>query len=321
MGPRSICLMVIVYLLGGILPCSFGAESYRFQEVWGYLMQGEERFLTGQEPLTDLCLFSARVNDIGRLDNPVPIPRLARRPNRIHLVISAPASKTLMYFCLRQDAATRDGLIEDIVRSSQGFDGVQIDFETIRPEEGGAYLAFLGLLRRQLPASIRLSVAVPARTQKTEDAYNYAAISALVDRVLVMAYDEHWRTGQPGPIASAGWCKEVVDYAQQTIAPDKLVMGLPLYGRVWQDETVARALKYPQTLDLWQQVSKPMVKRGPDKTPYFNYQTTVKASVYFEDVQSLTEKLALYQSKGVQGIGFWRIGQGPAAIWESVKIR
>lgn len=295
---------------------AFGAGTYTFKEVWGYLMQGEERLMTGKEPLTDLCLFSARINDMGRLDGPVNIPPLVRRPRRIHLVISAPFNKALMYFCLRQDVATRDGLIEDIVRVSQGFDGIQIDFESIRPEEGGAFLAFLGQLRRRLPAGVRLSVAVPARTQKVKDAYNYAAISALVDRVLVMAYDEHWRTGQPGPIASAGWCREVVDYAQKTIAPQKLVMGLPLYGRVWQDEDVARALKYPQTLALWEQVAKPTVKRGGDRTPFFTYQTTVQASVYFEDVQSLTEKLALYHGKGLNAVGFWRMGQGPAALWQ-----
>ncbi|MCW8950199.1 MAG: hypothetical protein OQL17_09450, partial [Sedimenticola sp.] len=59
---------------------------------------GEEKYITGMEPLTDIGYFSARVNDIGRLDTTVPRPTLIGRLKnaRIHLVISAPASKTLM---------------------------------------------------------------------------------------------------------------------------------------------------------------------------------------------------------------------------------
>ncbi|NQV32666.1 MAG: hypothetical protein HQ515_08235 [Phycisphaeraceae bacterium] len=292
-------------------------QTIAFTETWAYLMKGEERYVSGIEPLTDIGYFSAKVNDTGRLGPTIPRPslpgRLARA--RIHLVISAPANKALMYFCLNRDKQVRSDLIADIVTYSAPFDGVQIDFEVMRPEEGSAYLSFLSEIKRKLPSNKVLSVAVPARTAIMKDAFPYAPIAAIVDRVVIMAYDEHYRTGPPGPVASIEWCRRVCQFAKKQIPVRKLIMGMPLYGRLWQRESVAKALKYTDTLSLWQQ-DKPPVKREPGKIPFFEIKRTINGVAYFEDMQSLTEKLSLYKRLGVTGAGFWRIGQGPAALWK-----
>jgi spore germination protein len=308
-----------------LIACQLGwtQEQHAFQEIWGYLMKGEERFLNGSEPLTDIAYFSARVNDIGRLDGPIlppTLPSRARKKPRIHLVISAPASKTLMYLCLHKDVHTRANLITDIVRQAQPFDGVQIDFEAMREQERGDYISFLSAIKRKVGSGKILSVALPARTALKQDAFSYAGIAAVVDRVLIMAYDEHWRTGAPGPIASTKWSGNVCRFAQQQIPASKLVMGLPLYGRLWQKEKVARALKYSETLKLWEQ-GKPPVKRMSDDIPYFSFKQSVTGEVYFEDVKSLSHKLSLYQRKGVKSVGFWRIGQGPNGLWKTLAVR
>ena len=312
-------VMAWLIMLGGTVEVR---AEYRFGEIWGYLMKGEEAHLNSDAPITDIGYFSAQVNTIGRIGGTIARPKLNTRPGirqRIHLVISAPANSTLMYFCLSKNPRTRAGLMSDILRVSQPFDGVQIDFETMRPQEKAAYISFLAELKRTLPAGKVLSVAVPARLELKQDAFSYAGIAAVVDKVLVMAYDEHWRTGAPGPIASANWCRQVCTFARRHIPAHKLIMGLPLYGRIWQKDQVARALKYSETLALWEK-EKPPVKRLPGETPYFEYMTQVTAAVYFEDVRSLSQKLSLYQQAGVQQVGFWRIGQGPAKLWGQLTV-
>ena len=304
------------------VPVAASEEGLVFSQIWGYVFKGEERSLTGFETISDVGYFSAAVNDIGRLDQPPARPSFSDKTGclqRIHLVISAPANRSLMYWCLAKDLQTREGLIRDIVAAGREFDGVQIDFESIRPQEGQAYLTFLKDLKAALPAGKVLSVAVPARTKRQEDAYDYSAIGAIADKVLVMAYDEHWRTGAPGPIASNEWCRKVCRFAGQSVPSDKLVMGLPLYGRVWQVDEVARALRYPDTLDLIKRCEK-NPSRTEDGVPFFQFQTTVKAEVYYEDLTSLTAKLRLYRDEGMEAVGFWRVGQGPAALWMRLSV-
>ena len=66
-------------------------------------------------------------------------PKLRGPKRRIHLVISAAASQTLMYFCLSRDPTTRDALMGDILRLAEPFDGVQIDFSKLElPTNCGA---------------------------------------------------------------------------------------------------------------------------------------------------------------------------------------
>ena len=304
--------LLFLFMITGL--CS--GQTIAFTETWAYLMKGEERYISGNEPLTDIGYFSAKVNDTGRLGTTIPRPSLPGRLKhaRIHLVISAPANKALMYFCLYRDKQVRAELIADIVAYSIPFDGVQIDFEVMRPEERSAYLSFLSEIKRKLPENKVLSVAVPARTAVMKDAFPYASISAIVDRVVIMAYDEHYRAGPPGPVASIEWCRRVCQFAKTQIPMQKLIMGLPLYGRLWQRESVAKALKYADTLSLWK-LDKPPVKREPGKIPFFEIKRTINGVAYFEDIQSLTEKLSLYKKLGVTGAGFWRIGQGPTALW------
>lgn len=305
-------------------PGPLGEEPARpeFREIWAYLMRGEESRLTGTESITDLCYFSASLTRYGRIVETVKRPSVALANGgspAIHLVIAELANPSLMHFALDPRYGVRPLLVEDICRVAADFDGVQIDFESISRDDAEAFFAFLADLKAALPADKVLSIAVPARTRLVADAYEYSRIAAIVDRMVVMAYDEHWSGSAPGPVASLPWCARVADFARSVVDAGKLVMGLPLYGRAWQDKRLATALRFTNVQDLLSETQSE-IRYAPEEGPSFEYEESVVVTVYYDDIRSIGEKLALYRDRGVAAVSFWRIGQGPPELWGSIGV-
>jgi len=294
-------------------------QRISFNEIWGYLIRGHESDLRGVEPLTDICYFSAEVTDEGRITETISRPSLMPgMAPRIHLVITELSSSALSHFSMNPVYGVCPLLIEDICRVSQGFDGVQIDFETVSAGDAQCFWDFLRALRDALPSMKLLSVALPARTAPTQDAYLYAKVAQIVDRVMIMAYDEHWSASSPGPVASLPWCTAVLSYAQSIMNNTKIVMGVPLYGRAWQDKKIARALGFQNVQDIIAG-KNPKISYQSELGPFFEYTENVHVRIFYDDTRSLREKLELYKSKEVGSIAFWRVGLSPADLWDNIS--
>ncbi len=293
----------------------------RFQEVWAYLMKGEELRITGREPLTDILYFGCSVNREGRLKGSTAVPRLtfAGPLPRIHLVVFNLSDPKLLHLCLDKNGAARERLLSDITAAARNFAGIQIDFESLHPDDGQAYLDFLIDLKKRMPEKA-LSVAVPVRLSGSgRTAYNYEAIAGAADKVFIMAYDQHWETSKAGPISSLTWCDLAAGYATSFIPREKLVMGIPLYGRAWQGKKINRAVTYHQAVELAKQ-SQDKNDRSVDRGPSFEYTEKVRVRVFYEDKASIHAKLRLYKSYNIPSVAFWRIGQGPRELWDTIVI-
>jgi spore germination protein len=293
-----------------------------FTSIWAYLMRGEEKELTGLEPITDVCYFAASLNKEGRITEVVPRPAVTMkdgRTPRIHLVIAELSNDSLMHFSLDPQFGVTPLLIDDICRVSDPFDGVQIDFESVAKDDAGFFFSFLSDLRSRLPASKTLSVAVPARTKLIQDAYDYSRITSIVDRIVIMAYDEHWSTSSPGPVASLSWCSKVVEYATGIVGLDKIIMGLPLYGRAWQDKRLAKALRFKNVQDIVAEKNS-KTSYDSDLGAYFEYSENVVVKVFYDDARSIMEKLQLYRARNIDSVAFWRVGLGPPELWNGLEF-
>ncbi len=291
-----------------------------FPETWAYLMKGEEAYYPSSSPITDVACFSASVDGDGNLSGGHLAPPDLPGKVRYHLVITMPWNSTLAHIYLNPDEPFRDRIIQAIVARAKPFHGIQIDFEGISKDDGTAYLNFLAAVKKALPGDKLFSVAVMARWEahkkkNPSDAFDYPFIGMIADRVVVMAYDEHYRGGQAGPIASLPWCEKIYAYAVKTIDPDKLVMGIPLYGRSWQQESLAKAYRNP---DAWTNLRKTgaELRSDPANGGSYSYSTNVTIKVHFENLPSLDAKRELYASKPIRGIAFWRISQEPVGFWD-----
>ncbi|MDF7800585.1 glycosyl hydrolase family 18 protein [Pontiellaceae bacterium B1224] len=301
------------------------ATQARFNETWAYLMKGEEKYFPASSPITDIGCFSASVDGDGNLSGghltPPQLPG-AGPDMRYHLVITIPWSTTLAHIYLDPKLPFRQRIIDGIVARCGPFNGVQIDIESVSSKDKAAYLKFLVAVKNALPKDKMFSVAVMARwadhkKKNPSDAFDYSFIGKVADRVIIMAYDEHYRGGGHGPIASLPWCDKIYRYAQETISPAKIIMGIPLYGRSWQKEKTAAAMRNPE---IWTdlRLRGAQLESTPENGGSYSYTTNVTMNVHFESLPSLNAKMDLYATKPIRGIAFWRISQGPRGFWDQL---
>jgi hypothetical protein len=288
-----------------------------FGEIWGYLLAGREQDLNPEHPLSDIGYFGAEIDSYGKLADVPDRNKIALYPGRVHLVVTC-NSRALSHFVLEEGSEVRRRMIADLISETAAYDGLQIDFEYVLPGDSGAFLSFLAELRKGLPGKM-LTAALSARTKLRNDAYDYAKIEPLVDRILVMAYDEHWSGSEPGPIASMNWCRDVALYALEVVGKEKLIMGLPFYGRAWGHINPSKAYIYSGIKTLMQENSVSEIIRT-DGIPRFSYEVPVSVTVYYEDDFSLSARMAMYHSLGVRAVGFWRLGQESPGVWDLMEL-
>jgi spore germination protein YaaH len=148
---------------------------------------------------------------------------------------------------------TRIALEDEIAAlvKTQGWDGIDIDFEAKKHETIDYFSTFLkGLYQRmgnkwvyctieaRMPLENRYSPGATIPEDATKFANDYNALNKYCDRVEIMAYDQSTidlrlnaaRTAPYAPVADPGWVESIVTLAAQTISRNKLIIGVPTYG-------------------------------------------------------------------------------------------
>jgi spore germination protein YaaH len=289
-----------------------------FGEIWAYVMAGREAALTDGLPITDIGYFSADIDSYGSLTEVPNRNKLPAFSGRVHLVVKCD-SYSLTHFILKPGSAERKALIADLVSATRNFDGLQVDFENIPQRDGETFLSFLKELRAGIGNKM-FTVALRARNRKiANDVYDYEKILPVVDRILVMAYDQHWSTSEPGPVASLSWCKGVAEYSLNVIGAEKLIMGIPFYGRAWGRPATSQAYVYTGIERIINENNVTEIGRE-DGIPTFEYIIPVSVKVYYDDIHSLSDRMEMYRAMGVAKIGFWRLGQETPAVWNYLEV-
>ena len=59
---------------------------------------------------------------------------------------------------------------------------------------------------------------------------------------MLMAYDEHYEGGEVGPVAGIEFVEDSIKYALNYVSNNKIVLGVPFYGRYWNRSTRDRRI-------------------------------------------------------------------------------
>ena len=204
---------------------------------------------------------------------------------------------------------------------SQGYSGVDVDFEYVYATDKERYNNFLRRLTARLhPEGYMVSTAVPAKQGPNQpsgllfDGIDYRAHGEIVDMVLLMTYDFSHMAGPPGPVSPIYMMERTLDYAVTEIPRGKLLMGMPNYGYDWalpyNPNQLARSIMLAAAVNLAASKWSPISFDSAAQTPFFNYldASGVQRVVWFDDARSINAKIKLVDRYAIRGLGYWQIG-------------
>ena len=209
--------------------------------------------------------------------------------------------------------------------TSNGFDGLDVDYESLAAADRDRYSAFLRSLSSELHAQGKLlTVAVHPKTAEPgtwsgPQAQDYAAIGAVADRVRVMTYDYSWATSPAGPIAPVSWMRQVAAFATSVIPAAKVELGVNLYGYDWV-ESKAEGVMHDQVSAQLNTSGAARVWDSTAAEPHYSYTADgTSHTVYYADAQSVGARLGIVDDYGLAGVAFWRLGGEDPAVWNTIR--
>ena len=215
------------------------------------------------------------------------------------------------------DPAARSALIAQLagyVRARHAA-GLVMDYESLPAAAVARYPAFLAQLNAALPKDAVLAVTAPAG----DPDWRLTDLARATDRVILMAYDEHWESGSAGPIASQPWFVGQVESALRQVGRDKLVVALGSYAYDWHDGS-ADALSIEEA---WLAAHDSAAAIGFDRASGnagFAYQDERGSlhQVWMLDAATSWNQMAALRRMGVDAVAMWRLGSEDAGFWNDL---
>ena len=221
------------------------------------------------------------------------------------------------------------------------LDGVHVNLENLTHEHRESYTMFVECLRRELAADDTVAVAVAANpygfTTGWHGSYDYAALAEAADYLMIMTYDEHYEGSDAGPVSSLDFAKRSIAYALRYAQPDKLVLGIPFYGRLWHadglitgkgigDDALLQLLRTHGGITTYDEPSQSAVAGFtlPPANQFFEYSGNSLPdgtyTAWYADERAKKELLSLVEAYDLKGAGSWSLGQETAGTWDYYSL-
>ena len=197
--------------------------------------------------------------------------------------------------------------------------GLVIDFENLPASAMTGYPRLLQRIKAHLPKGAVLAVTVPAE----DEAWQLVGIARVVDRVMLMAYDEHWQTGTPGPIASQPWFLQATQKALREVGRDKLIVALGSYAYDWatkaNDKAKAEPAEARSIEEAWLMAHDSQARISFDPASGnagFAYDEDGEHHiVWMLDAASSWNQLQALKRLGIDDVAFWQLGSEDPGLW------
>ncbi|MEG2349641.1 MAG: glycosyl hydrolase family 18 protein [Hungatella sp.] len=222
--------------------------------------------------------------------------------------------------------SVRKNLIQNLMSEvlAVGIDGINLDIEGIKPSVGPHYVQFIRELSIECRKNgIVLSVDNYVPSDYTSF-YNRAEQGRVADYVVIMGYDEHYAGGEAGSVASLPYVKRGIEETVSVVPKEKVINAIPLYTRVWTEKdgkttSSALGMSAAQTWVAEKKVELYWQEELGQSYGELHTEDGIK-TVWMEDERSIGLKMDAIRDADLAGVGCWKLGFEPAAIWDIIKV-
>lgn len=233
-----------------------------------------------------------------------------------------------------QSYQSRKHIIDQLVHFAKHYqlEGINIDIENVDPDDAPLVTQFV----REAAARLHQAGKIVSMDITFISTGNWSAflerekLAQTVDYLVVMAYDEHWGSSQTaGSVASLPWVEANLNTLLEEVPAETLILGLPLYTRLWIEETHEGEQKMSSKALSMQQAQEWMQERnleasyddasGQRYVEWQDDQTNTIYRIWLEDDVSLQKRVDLAKKYNLAGIGTWSRFFADDTAWHTLQ--
>ena len=225
---------------------------------------------------------------------------------------------------LLASTTTRRKLINSLIAEVEkyGIDGLNMDFESIKPEAGIHYIQFLRELSipcREKGIILSVDNYVPTSYNAFYDREEQGIVA---DYVIIMGYDEHYAGGEPGSVSSLGFVENGISGTLAEVPREKVINAVPFYTRLWTEkngEVSSKALGI-EAAKNWIAKNRVELYSQEELGQYYGELLTPSELSYLwlEEENSLELKMSLIRDYDLAGVACWKLGLEDDAAWDVI---
>ena len=210
------------------------------------------------------------------------------------------------------DPAKRARAVASIAAVAARWDGVTVDIEGVAPGDRDGFTAFVQALARAVHRKGKgVAIYLPRRTATTVTSwaapYDYPAIAAACDHVLVGSYSESWE--HPGPVVTDAGYRDLLDYLAG-ISPTKLSPTIGTLSERWPPGAGKPVVGLSDEVGAFPGRVRVGAAGGED-----GFSDRGGDTVWYETPQALVARVKAAREAGFSTVGLFILGHEPLSFW------
>ncbi|HEY0786962.1 MAG TPA: glycosyltransferase, partial [Acidobacteriaceae bacterium] len=217
--------------------------------------------------------------------------------------------------------------LDTFLDANPKYRGICLDFEQLPDAAEPAYVAWANELHTDFAAKGRK---LYVNVASSADAAYLKGMGAATDGVILMNYDQHEETSEPGPVAAEDWFEANLARALKYVPKQKILCAMGNYGYDWQqplgkDGKLSSArvegvddVTVQQAWSLAADAGADVHLEGDELNAHFAYDDVdahVRHQVWFLDGVTGLNELRAARQMGLRTFALWRLGMEDPSLW------